>query len=298
MNLEQIETFLDLCETRSFNRTANRLGVTQSTISGRVRALEDALGCKLLERSRAGTEFTTEGLRFEPHARALRNGWTAAGQAVKGAGNAAIAMRIGIQHDLLGDQVAAWVRAVQGAVPETALYVEADYSAQMCADVRDGQLDLAIHYTPKPHPDLHFETLGEVGYVMVSTEAADLADIQPESYILPNYAPAFSTTHAVLLPTLSMGAVSSGQNAVIRGLLLALGGSTYVLRETARDLERAGLARLVARAPRIEQPVYAAIHLRNRHRGAHRRILRALRAHLALRSGAPVTPSAISPSAS
>ena len=284
MNLEQIHTFLDLCETRSFNRTASRLGVTQSTISGRVQALETALGCKLLERSRAGTELTTEGLRFEPHARAMRNGWTVATQAVKGAGNAAMAMRIGIQHDLLGDQVAQWVRAVQGAVPDTALYVEADYSAQMCADVRDGQLDLAIHYTPKPHPDLHFETLGEVGYVMVSTEGTDLSDIRPESYILPNYAPAFSATHAVLLPTLSMGAVSSGQNAVIRGLLLALGGSTYVLRETARDLERAGLARLVARAPRIEQPVYAAIHLRNRHRGAHRRILRALRAHLAGRS--------------
>lgn len=284
MTLEQIQTFLDLCETRSFNRTASRLGVTQSTISGRVQALEAALGCKLLDRSRAGTDLTTEGLRFEPHARALRNGWTAAAQAVKGAGNAAIAMRIGIQHDLLGDQVAQWVKAVQGAVPDTALYVEADYSAQMCADVRDGQLDLAIHYTPKPHPDLHFETLGEVGYVMVSTEGADLSDIRPDSYILPNYAPAFSTTHSVLLPTLSMGAVSSGQNAVIRGLLLALGGSTYVLRETARDLERAGLARLVSRAPRIDQPVYAAIHLRNRHRGPHRRILRALRAHLAGRS--------------
>lgn len=284
MTLEQIETFLDLCETRSFNRTANRLGVTQSTISGRVQALEAALGCKLLERSRAGTELTTEGLRFEPHARALRNGWTAAGQAVRGAGNAAMAMRIGIQHDLLGDQVAEWVKAVQGAVPDTALYVEADYSAQMCADVRDGQLDLAIHYTPKPHPDLHFETLGEVGYVMVSTEAEDLGDIRPESYILPNYAPAFSATHSALLPMLSVGIVSSGQNAVIRGLLTALGGSTYVLRATALDLERVGLARRVARAPKIEQPVYAAIHLRNRHRGAHRRILRALKAHLTARS--------------
>jgi DNA-binding transcriptional LysR family regulator len=40
MNIEQIETFLDLCDTRSFNQTAERLGVTQSTISGRVRALE------------------------------------------------------------------------------------------------------------------------------------------------------------------------------------------------------------------------------------------------------------------
>ena len=285
MNLEQIDTFLDLCETRSFNRTANRLGVTQSTISGRVQALEAALGCKLLDRSRAGTELTTEGLRFEPHARALRNGWTAAGQAVRGAGTAAMAMRIGIQHDLLGDQVAAWVKAVQGAVPDMALYVEADYSAQMCADVRDGQLDLAIHYTPKPHPDLHFEGLGEVAYVMVSTEADDLGSIRPDSYILPNYAPAFSATHAALLPMLSGGAVSSGQNAVIRGLLIALGGSTYVLRETALELTRMGAARRVAGAPQIHQPVYGAVHLRNRHRGAHRRILKALRSLLQTLTG-------------
>jgi DNA-binding transcriptional LysR family regulator len=56
-------------------------------------------------------------------------------------------------------------------MPQTALYVEADYSAQMCADVASGALDLAIFYTPKPHADLHFETLGEIDYVMVSTEA-------------------------------------------------------------------------------------------------------------------------------
>lgn len=47
MQIELIETFLDLCETRSFNRTAERLGVTQSTISGRVKALEGALGQRL-----------------------------------------------------------------------------------------------------------------------------------------------------------------------------------------------------------------------------------------------------------
>jgi DNA-binding transcriptional LysR family regulator len=283
MTLDQLETFLDLCETRSFNRTANRLGVTQSTVSGRVAALEGALGCRLLERSRAGTELTTEGLRFEPHARALRAGWAAAGQAVRG--TAALTMRIGIQHDLLGDRVADWVMALRGALPDTALYVEADYSAQMCADLRDGQLDVAIHYTPKPHPDLHFETLGEVSYLMVSTEAADIAGVRPESYILANYAPAFSATHAALLPALSVGAVSSGQNAVVRGLLVALGGSAYVLRETALELERTGQAARVAGAPRIAQPVHAAVHLKNRHRGAYRRVLRALKAHLEARTG-------------
>ncbi|MGR3711069.1 MAG: LysR family transcriptional regulator, partial [Alterinioella nitratireducens] len=38
MQIELVETFLDLCDTRSFNRTADRLGVTQSTVSGRIRS--------------------------------------------------------------------------------------------------------------------------------------------------------------------------------------------------------------------------------------------------------------------
>lgn len=284
MNIELIDTFLDLCETRSFNQTAIRLGVTQSTVSGRIRALERVLNCRLLERSRAGTEPTTEGLRFEPHARAIRLNWTAAGQAVQGTGNSALVMRIGIQHDLLGDRVANWVAALQSAVPETALYVEADYSTQMCADVMNGQLDAAIHYSPRPHPDLYFETLGEVSYLMVSCDAETLAEVGPETYILANYSPAFSATHSALLPSLSGGLVSSGQNAVVRGLLTALGGSAYVLRETALELERAGLARRVAEAPRIAQPVYAAILTRNRHRGPYRRILNALKSQLASRT--------------
>lgn len=48
MQTELIETFLDLCETRSFNRTAERLGIMQSTVSGRIRALEAAVGRRIL----------------------------------------------------------------------------------------------------------------------------------------------------------------------------------------------------------------------------------------------------------
>ena len=51
MQIELIETFLDLCETRNFNRTAERLGVTQSTVSGRMRALEAKVGSRLLRDS-------------------------------------------------------------------------------------------------------------------------------------------------------------------------------------------------------------------------------------------------------
>ncbi|RWJ10644.1 MAG: LysR family transcriptional regulator, partial [Mesorhizobium sp.] len=44
MQLDHIETFLDIMESRNFNRTADRLGVTQSTVSTRIRNLEQAIG--------------------------------------------------------------------------------------------------------------------------------------------------------------------------------------------------------------------------------------------------------------
>ena len=103
MQIELLDTFLDLIETRSFHRTAERLHITQSTVSGRVMALETAVGARLFTRSRAGTQLSTEGLKFESHARALRHAWTEARRAIEPSPTA-ITLRIGIQNDLAAGQ--------------------------------------------------------------------------------------------------------------------------------------------------------------------------------------------------
>ncbi len=279
MQTELLETFLDLCETRSFNRTADRLGVTQSTVSSRVRALERALGCRLFHRSRAGTGLTTEGLRFEPHARALRQGWTEALHDTAGSGSRAMTLRIGLQRDLTDHHIGGWMRQFRIALPEAAFYIEADFSAQMCADLISGALDLALLFTPKPQPDLHFETIGELGYRMVATFPTSLADLKQERYVRANISPAFSAAHTGLLPHLTAAPVSSGQSATVSGLILSLEGAGYVLEDTARALIDVGQAHPVMGAPRIPQPVFVALPLRQRHRPLQRRLVTLLRAY-------------------
>ncbi len=288
MQIELIDTFLDLCETRSFNRTADQMGVTQSTVSGRVKSLERILGCRLFVRGRAGTQLTTEGLRFEPHARSLRRSWVEALHATRNKAAAALTLRIGIQQDLVINHVGDWIGTLRAALPEAALYVEADFSSQILNDVLSGDYEIGIIYTPKPHPDLHFETLGDVVYRMVSTEATTVSEVSPESYILPNFSPAFSRTHAALLPNLSSAKTASGQNAIIAGLVSSLGGSTFVLDATARELETTGRCKLVRDAPAIDQSVYAAIHLRNRHRVPHRRMIQLIRQQISGVRGPPL----------
>ncbi|MFN6977456.1 MAG: LysR family transcriptional regulator, partial [Gemmobacter sp.] len=177
MDDQQLSTFLDLVETGSFHRTAERLGVTQSTVSGRIRALEAAAGAVLLTRGRAGARLTTEGLRFAPHARALLRGWAEARRAAAGSGAVALTVRVGIQHDLAGARLGEWLAAFRKALPDAGFYIELDYSTQMCADVAAGRLDFAVLYTPVADPDLHVETLGAMRYRMVSSHAARLGDV-------------------------------------------------------------------------------------------------------------------------
>ena len=56
MNTEFLRSFLDVVETGSFTRSACRLHVSQSTISGRVQELEREVGQTLFTRAERSEE--------------------------------------------------------------------------------------------------------------------------------------------------------------------------------------------------------------------------------------------------
>jgi len=274
MQPDQIETFLDLVETRSFNRTAERQGLTQSTVSARVASLESALGVRLFTRSRAGTDLTTEGLKFAPHARSLRHAWAEARHSVTPTGEAVINIRLGIQSDLAPTYLGDWMQGFRHHLPDCAFYIEPDFSLQMCRDLTAGLSDFAVLYTPYASPDLNFTTLGETRYRLISSETDRRAGLKPATYIRANFAPAFDTHHRLALPELQETPIAAGQSATIAGLLTKLGGSAYLLDVMADDLIATGKFRAVTDAPIIRQPVHAATHLRNRTSKLHRQLLR------------------------
>ncbi len=274
MQPDQIDTFLDLVETRSFNRTAERQGLTQSTVSARVASLETALGVRLFTRSRAGTDLTTEGLKFAPHARSLRHAWAEARHSVTPTGEAVINIRLGIQSDLAPTYLGDWMHSFRHHLPDCAFYIESDFSAQMCRDLTAGLSDFAVLYTPYASPDLNFTSLGETRYRLISSETDRRAGLRPATYIRANFAPAFDAHHRLALPELQEAPIAAGQTATIAGLLTKLGGSAYLLDVMADDLIATGNFRAVTDAPIIRQPVHAATHLRNRTSKLHRQLLR------------------------
>jgi LysR family hydrogen peroxide-inducible transcriptional activator len=67
--LRQLEYFVAVAEASSFRRAAERLQVSQPTLTNQILALEQTLGLSLFERSRAGTTRTAATRELLPGAR-------------------------------------------------------------------------------------------------------------------------------------------------------------------------------------------------------------------------------------
>ncbi|MEL0658698.1 LysR family transcriptional regulator [Psychromonas arctica] len=77
MNLEQVETFLVITQTKNLSIAAKNLFISQSAVSHRIRNLEEKLGCKLLIRARGEklVSLTLKGEEFIEIATRWKNLW-------------------------------------------------------------------------------------------------------------------------------------------------------------------------------------------------------------------------------
>ncbi len=75
MDITLARTFLEVVGTGSFVVASERLHVTQTAISARVKTLEDLLGRQLFVRNKSGASLTPAGEQFVRHATTLVQVW-------------------------------------------------------------------------------------------------------------------------------------------------------------------------------------------------------------------------------
>jgi DNA-binding transcriptional LysR family regulator len=71
LDLDAVRTFVRIAELGSFTRAAEATRSTQSTVSLKLKRLEDRLGCKLVERTPRYVQLSAQGATFLEHAREL-----------------------------------------------------------------------------------------------------------------------------------------------------------------------------------------------------------------------------------
>jgi LysR family transcriptional regulator, flagellar master operon regulator len=264
---ELVETFLDLTKTMNFNQTADRLNVSQSTISSRIRVLEEQMGAALFTRGRSGAKLTPAGERFQAHAHELYNAWTRAMRDVSEAEGFEASLYISAQLSLVSSVFYDLIEAFDQRMPKLFLKLEADYSAQIMRDLSAGEIDIGILFSPSWSPDLYIEPLSAFSFRMVSTQTDVMEHVGKDGYIYASYSPLFERFHRDLLPGLRQGAMTVGYEGLSIELLRHRGGTAYLpeAQIAKLQLEMPNL-RVVQDAPLIQQPLYVAAHVRRRHR--------------------------------
>lgn len=254
MDTELARTFLAVVAAGSFVKAAERLFVTQSTVSARIQALEEHLRCQLFVRNKGGTTLTAAGRQFQKHATSLMRTLERARQDVgvpQGyRGSLTIGGRIGIWESLLLGVLA----KIRATVPDIALRAEIGLEEDLMLGLVEGRVDIGVMYTPQSRPGLNVEALVEEELVLVSTDPADSPCLGP-TYVYVDWGPEFLAQHSASFPELAGPGLSTNVGWLGLQQILDVGGAGYFPRRlVARHVASGRLRELDA--PVFRLPAY------------------------------------------
>ncbi|MEX3943515.1 LysR family transcriptional regulator [Paraburkholderia sp. BR10937] len=141
LDVDAVQAFVLVAELKSFTRAAQALDTTQSSISLRIKRLEEALGRHLVERTPRQVCLSVDGVAFLEPARAL----VAAHRSAVGAfGRERRRLVIGMSHHVVGAQLPFLLRRVSDANPDVLVELRIEASRYVLAAFDEGKLDAAI----------------------------------------------------------------------------------------------------------------------------------------------------------
>ena len=249
MDTEFARTFLAVIAAGNFVGAAERLHVTQSTVSARIQTLERQLGVVLLRRGRGGTELTPAGRRFLRHAKSLVRTSEQARHDVglpEGfSGTLTIRARIALWDGFLPQ----WTEWMREQMPDISLRLEIGFEEDIMQELIQGTVDIGLMYTPENRPGLGMEYLFDETLLLVSSDPD--SRWHDERYV-------------------HIGWLAIQQ-------ILHSGGAGFFPRRLTRELIADGRLHLVPDSPPFSLPAYLVYSL-ERQDAAMQRALEGLRA--------------------
>ena len=160
MNLRLLETFVAVYDERSFTHAAERLGVSQPTVSTNVRSLEQELGGRLFDRVGREVRPTRVGELLHRHAlRVLEQVQAMEGDLDRYLHGLHGRLEVGASTIPGEYWLPRLVEAFHRLHPEIALTVRIHDTAAVLARVRDGRLEAGIVGARLSDGDLRFDRL-------------------------------------------------------------------------------------------------------------------------------------------
>ncbi|MEN9063355.1 MULTISPECIES: LysR family transcriptional regulator [Ponticoccus] len=256
MNIDAVRTFLELSRIGNFSRVAEQMHVTQSTVSARIKVLEDSLDCRLFERGPTGVTLTAAGLQFHRYAASMLQLWQQGRSEVRQSSVHDGSIGIGVHITIWRNFMPGWLVSMRQANPGFTLRVEADYSERLTEYVRQGALDLAITHMPRALPGLRIDELSVDPLVLVSSIPRNLSDCDNQNYLHVDWSYGYREEHLDKLPQLQMSRFNIGYGEIALQYLLEGDGCAYLPSLMVAEHLTEGRLHRVADAPELSRPCY------------------------------------------
>ncbi|OBB64235.1 hydrogen peroxide-inducible genes activator [Mycobacterium sp. 852014-50255_SCH5639931] len=144
-----LRAFAAIAEKRQFSSAATALGVSQSTLSQALAALETGLGTQLIERSTRRVLLTTEGTALLPRAQAVIEAVDAFTAAAVGSSDPLRGgMRLGLIPTVAPYVLPTVLAGLAEQFPGMTLRVTEDQTERLMTVLREGALDAALIALP------------------------------------------------------------------------------------------------------------------------------------------------------
>ncbi|MBP0447521.1 LysR family transcriptional regulator [Roseomonas sp. SSH11] len=255
MDIQLARTFLAIVETGSFVRAAERLHVSQTAVSARVRCLEEQLRRPLFVRSKAGASLTPAGEQFLRHAPALVQLWERARHQVAVPEGRRTVLAIGGELSVWDSLLLPWLVWMRKTAADVALRAIIGLPEDLMDQVAQGILDIAVVYEPRYRPGLRVELVAEERLVMVSTPSRTAGT--EGDYVQVDWGPTFAALQSQRDPMRRDPGLFVSLGPLGLAYILQVGGTGYFRLGAVKPHLESGKLELVRGAPDIAYPAHA-----------------------------------------
>ncbi|WP_305907961.1 LysR family transcriptional regulator [Methylomarinum sp. Ch1-1] len=254
MDIEQIRTFLSVAANGSFQEAANRLYVTQSTVSTRIQRLESYLRVSLFVRNRSGAHLTQQGHRFMRHAKSLLLTLEQARHDIGLPTRFRASITVGARIALWEEMLPHWIGEIHKQMPDVSLRCDIGFEEDLTRRLIEGTIDIGLMYTPQHSPSVMIEHLFDETLVLLTTDPTK--PWPDDDYVYVDWGPAFYAQHCISYPDLERPAQVVNIGWLGIQLVISNGGSCFLPLRIAEPLIRRQQLHWVPDSPQFKLPSY------------------------------------------
>ena len=248
MNITSLRTFLAIVDTGSLVRASQQLNVTQSTVTARLRTLEDELGQQLLNRQKSGATLTPAGAKLLRYARIITGLWRQARYETGLPAGLSSVCTFGCDRELWHGPGRHFFYDILSEHPEIALSVHQGSSEDLENWLLEGAVDVILTYEAVARGNQTIHELPVERLVLYSSNP-DTPMIGDPDYIFVDHGTDYRRMHAETYHDAGVARISFDSSWWALQFILDNRGSAYLPEALAYRFLRNGRLFPVVGAP-------------------------------------------------